>query len=287
MKVSEYKLLAGRLRDLTRYAGILRAVFAKTTVEATQEYINDLDLEPGEPIPTTMEMPTVEAREHRLFKHRYSYLDAAQKIAGETWDMMRSCEDSFYDENQVRADNGQGPTMVFEDLYNAMAQFLAAAYPEMKKEGIAGVFSGVPNRCRAWTDQANEWFPNLANIDVKRPAIHSTIDREKLSDCFKATFKRTNQDNQGNAFDFFFDDLTHRVGVYSPTDYGRVAYQIWTSSVVLPRIQRMKFAQWISEFFMICGIKDHIPKDKSPRGYKSVTTTTDFSDRLFAAIKEQ
>ena len=101
------------------------------------------------------------------------------------------------------------------------------------------------------------------------------VDRDRLAGCFKGGFKMMDQATGVVPFEAFHGDFVARVPSYTPTDIGRVAYQIKASKWAVSRIKTATFSKWLRELCGICGAT--VPADTSPSRYKRTTPATDFT----------
>lgn len=67
--------------------------------------------------------------------------------------------DGWTESNQERADKDLGPTADERALYDAMVAFMSATATPVDGWGV--LYEDTRTRCRAWMDQAVEWFPEL------------------------------------------------------------------------------------------------------------------------------
>lgn len=195
---------------------------------------------------------------------------------------MNACENGFFKENQERADNKLGPTRDFVSLYRSISRYLSGP-------GINDPWDHIlREKLQEWRDQANGWFPDLndqgndqepADRVVTSTPATITIDRDKMAGFFIAKFKvprtRPGMEPLPPGFDMFYNALVTGTGNYTPTDIGRIAYQVQQSNAVLYQFKNMPFSKFARLFFEACGVP--VPKDLAPRTYKVPTTATDFS----------
>lgn len=152
MTHSQYIELTSLLQGFTANAGTLRLVFSKVEIPADPD-----TLEPGRP--ATKKVTSDQAKQHPGFPFRYRMLDNEEKAVRETLELMDGTVDTWTDENQVRADKGEGPTADVRELYSAMSAFMDAT--ETPVDGAGVLYIRLRNKVRAWMDQALEWFPHL------------------------------------------------------------------------------------------------------------------------------
>ena len=281
MKHTEYIELTRALESLTKGADTLRLLFSKVEAPADPD-----TLEPGEP--TTRWVPTDQARQHPLFPHRWVMLGVAERTVEDTARLMDQCVDGWTDENQDRADRGLKPTADTRGLFQAMAGFMSAT--ETPTRGIAGLYDKTRSRCRAWLDQANEWFPNLngnhqANGQEphQEPGPTSTtrtgktvtvnVDRDRLAMLFNKDFHKVKPGQQYSPFDMFYFATT--TAKFTRKDWGRIAYAIKLNHrVIANNVPFMDFSTWIVAFFEAIGVEP--PQDKRPNKYTDQAGTRHF-----------
>jgi len=199
------------------------------------------------------------------------------------WAMMDKYEDAYYNGNQERADNHLGPTHDVELLHNVIARFMSG------NELNDNWDNNVRDKANQWMSMANTWFPNLndnqetnhadnLNLFNKENGITTpptTIDREQLKGFFNGKFKeskpRPGMEPLTAQFDMFYNALES--GTWTPTDIGRIAFQVQQSKYVLPMYRNMPFAKFARQFFDACNVR--VPKDLAPRTYKNKTNATD------------
>lgn len=158
MNHSQYIELTSLLQGFTANAGTLRLVFSKDEIPADPD-----TLEPGKP--ATKKVTSDQAKQHPGFPFRYRMLDNEEKAVRETLELMDGTVDTWTDENQVRADKGEGPTADVRELYSAMSAFMDAT--ETPVDGAGVLYIRLRNKVRAWMDQALEWFPHLYPLVVR------------------------------------------------------------------------------------------------------------------------
>ena len=152
MKHTDYIELTRAFEYLTNEANTLRLLFSKVEAPADPS-----TLETGGP--NTRWVPTDQARQHPLFPKRMLLLDSIEQAVEDTARLMEQCVNDWTHENQGRADQGLPPTADTRELFQAMDGFMSVT--ETPTRGIAGLYTKVRSRCRAWLDQATEWFPEL------------------------------------------------------------------------------------------------------------------------------
>ena len=221
--------------------------------------------------------------------------------AGEMWravetgdskmsERMDGLVDGWTEGNQDRADEGMEPTADARALLTAMEGFISATETPVERWGI--LYKGTRDRCRAWINQASEWYPNYnadrVNTDqAPRPTSTPatvTIDREKMAAIFIGKYKIQPLGSDHKPLPSDFDMLCNAIQSgaehYTPTDFGRIAYQVYHSKMVLSTYQpgKMTFADFIRLFFDACGVE--VPADIAPSRYAKKTKKIDYSEFL-------
>lgn len=77
--------------------------------------------------------------------------------------------DGWNETNQERADKDLGPTADDRALYDAMVAFVSAT--DTPVDGWGVLYEETRKRCRAWMDQAVEWFP----VALNPPTFHREL----------------------------------------------------------------------------------------------------------------
>lgn len=291
MKHSDYMKITWGLEHLmnSREFGIetLRVLFAKVEAPADPE-----TLEPGRP--AIKMAPADDARKHPLFPNRFLLLDSVGNSVDRTADLMDCCIDAWTETNQERADQGKKPTIDTMRLIPVMSAFMSATSTPIP--GCVGLYDKVRTRCREWLGLANEWFPEIMADQgcetepaprESEPASTTetgTINRDKLADLFHGGFKMAGSvpgsEQKRSKFDDFYTAFASKNldNPFTPTDIGRIAYQVQHCSFVLGRFRKMPFSKFAKLFFGACGVP--VPKDISPRTYNRTTEKTDMQDWL-------
>lgn len=269
MKHSEYKNLTGRLVFLAREADRTRALLTMPlsvngngAIVATSTPDQD-----GTP---------VEVNRAEIWRA----VEAVDKdIAG----LMGSLVDGFVEENQDRAK----PTADCRGLIEAMAGFMSVTSTPVPGWGV--LYDQTRQRTREWMDQANTWFPDLndnqeSGQESRPTSTPASIDRDKLARLFQVKFKepRPGSDSRNplpSGFEMFYNAIESGLknGMYTATDFGRIAYQVQQSRVVFPAYKPGKatFAKFARLFFEAVGVE--VPADIAPSRYKKTTPGADYS----------
>ncbi len=144
-----------------------------------------------------------------------------------------------------------------------------------------------------WVHMIQEYFPQLVVSTIPStdttdqvadpgPAVVKVatirVDRERLAGLFIPVFKeprpRPGMEPLPPGFDMFYNALMSGAGNFTPTDIGRIAFQVRESKHVLRQFRNMPFAKFARLFYEICGV--NTPKDLAPRTYRKQTTATRF-----------
>lgn len=253
------------LVEVASQADTLRAVFAK--VEVPNE-------EPGGA--PNRRVASDQAKALPEFKFRYRLLHGVSTAIEGIEQRMAVSADSWMAENQARADKGLPPTNDVVELYKAMTVFATATRTAV--DGAASLFQKSRAKVALWMERAAGWFPALNptppdHMEQEAPAMASTIavpsfNRDSFANIFKQNFK----DLSG-----FLDVLADRAKELTPTDWGRLFYQLQNCNHVLPSYKRMKpFKKWFETFGIV------VPKDPSPGRYADYKkgSNADFSPWL-------
>lgn len=202
-------------------------------------------------------------------KERGTWSDTFSGILDELYNQLMDDEDLFCYDNQQRADRNLGPTSWFMELYNALVEFVEA--------GPYTDDPGVVYHCKEWIKLAKDWYPNISvskaeperhtpddNHNMKRGAVSVNIeDKSKFESCFSRKFL------DSKTFDNFYYALCSMS--FTKTDWGCIAYAIQDNKgVACVRVENLKFAKWMREFFGIIGLE--CPGDVRPAHYKKPGT---------------
>lgn len=197
-------------------------------------------------------------------KERGTWSDTFSGILDELYNQLMDDEDLFCYDNQQRADRNLGPTSWFMELYNALVEFVEA--------GPYTDDPGVVYHCKEWIKLAKDWYPNISvskaeperhtpddNHNMKRGAVSVNIeDKSKFESCFSRKFL------DSKTFDNFYYALCSMS--FTKTDWGCIAYAIQDNKgVACVRVENLKFAKWMREFFGIIGLE--CPGDVRPAHY--------------------
>lgn len=267
MKYSDYMYLAGRLAFLTREADRTRALLTMPVF-----------VTPGEngrnaPIVATVDPGQGEAVEIPV--NRTGIGLAVVRVDNDIAGLMDGLVDGYVDANQDRADQGRGATAGFHALFQAMAGFMEAT--NMPVEGFGPFYPKIRERAGKWIELATTWFPDLNDNEApKKVAVPApAIDRDKLKKLFNFKFTEPTKGSDPQhplpvPFDLFCNTIYSCSVDYTPTDYGRIAYQVRRSKYLNKpyKEDRMPFSKFLRIFCDACGV--NVPKDTAPSRYKDL-----------------
>ena len=181
-----------------------------------------------------------------------------------------------------------------ERICNQAGHEWADLNDEQERERTLAEWGCLADYFTGWVHMVNEYFPDVEvppiipttdtpdQVADTAPAVVKVatgrVDRDRLAGCFVGGFKMPDRATGVVPFEALHGDFVARVPSYTPTDIGRVAYQIKASKWAVSRIKNATFSKWLREFCGICGAT--VPADTSPTRYKKTTPSTDFSTWL-------